>query len=249
MRTGLPLQSPWTPSLQLCASCVDNKESPARLALPRMVLSSPSSSSTPQSVSRYPGGVPRRRSSDHTPSLHDFDGLLAAAQRGEDAAWNVLIGSVAGQLLGYARSKGAPDPEDAVGEVFLRITKKIADFDGDEADFRAWTFTIMHRLVIDDYRKRSVRPQASDDDSEIDRAVSADDPEAAVLARFSTGEASALIDELPIDQAEVIRLSVLGQLSTAQIATMLGKKQGGVRALRFRALKRLTRTLEEVAPS
>ncbi len=239
MATGLAFDADLgISSLQHVKRCVEEKASPV---LTSHMATSPSSfSSSPP---------PRRRSSDHTPSLAGFDGLLAAAKRGEDAAWNVLIGSVAGQLLGYARSKGAVDPEDLVGDLFLRIAKKITDFEGDEADFRAWTFTIMHRLIIDDHRKRSSRPMLADSEIAIDLAIGHDNTEATVLARFATDEASALIDELPSDQADVMRLSILGQLTTVQIADVLGKRPGGVRALRFRALKRLNRRLEEVTQS
>ncbi len=41
-----------------------------------------------------------------------FDRVLARARDGDELAWTVLYDDLSGQLLGYLRGRGAPEPED-----------------------------------------------------------------------------------------------------------------------------------------
>ena len=49
----------------------------------------------------------------------DFPSQLAAARRGENAAWRSLYRAHAPSILGYLRAQRAPSPEDILGEVWL----------------------------------------------------------------------------------------------------------------------------------
>jgi DNA-directed RNA polymerase specialized sigma24 family protein len=51
-----------------------------------------------------------------------------------------------------------PEPDDVVGETFVKVVRYIDGFEGDEAAFRTWVFTIGRNLVVDDLRKRTRRP-------------------------------------------------------------------------------------------
>src|SRR3954447_16962687 len=85
-------------------------------------------------------------------------GGRAAARAGGDGGWRELYGAVAPQLTRYLRARGVPEPDDVVGETFVKVVRYIDGFDGDEAAFRTWVFTIGRNLVVDDLRKRSRRP-------------------------------------------------------------------------------------------
>src|SRR5204862_3031394 len=67
-----------------------------------------------------------------------FEQVLAAARAGGDWAWRELYFSVAPSVLGYLRGRGAPDPEDLLGEVFLHVVRGLGSFQGGENAFRGW---------------------------------------------------------------------------------------------------------------
>ena len=176
-----------------------------------------------------------------TPSIATrFAELLVAAQSGDESAWATLYDDVAGRLLGYLRANRAPDPDDLVGEVFLHIAKAIGRFSGDHASFRSWVFTIAHRRLIDDRRKRSRRPRLTslrgshteslpDDVDVADRAL--DDSDLSPVAAW--------LGLLSEDQRGVLLLRELGGLSVAQTAALVGKSEGATRVIHHRAIRRL----------
>lgn len=59
-----------------------------------------------------------------------FDRVLTAAREGDELAWTALYDSLAPQLLGYLRGRGAPEPEDQLGETFLQIARDLPSFTG-----------------------------------------------------------------------------------------------------------------------
>src|SRR3712207_8016605 len=84
-----------------------------------------------------------------------FDSVLAAARAGADWAWERIYADLAGSVIGYLRVHGAAEPEDLAGEVFLQVVRDLPRFSGDQRDFRAWVFTIVHRRLLDERRRRS----------------------------------------------------------------------------------------------
>jgi DNA-directed RNA polymerase specialized sigma24 family protein len=60
----------------------------------------------------------------------DVGQVIARARAGDEAAWTWLYDWLAPVLLGYLRSRGTPQPEDALSEVFLQVVRDIDTFDG-----------------------------------------------------------------------------------------------------------------------
>src|SRR5438445_952311 len=73
-----------------------------------------------------------------------FDEILEAARRGSDPAWDALYRDLAPLVHGYLRSRGAREPEDVTGEVFLQVARDLRGFSGDEASFRSWVLAVAH---------------------------------------------------------------------------------------------------------
>jgi RNA polymerase sigma factor (sigma-70 family) len=97
-----------------------------------------------------------------------FEQVLGDARSGSEAAFAALYRSLAPAVLGFARGRGAPDPEDVVAETMTSVARNLGRFRGDEAAFRSWAFTIAYRRVVDDRRKAarrvSVRPLSDTED-------------------------------------------------------------------------------------
>src|SRR3954452_2890598 len=103
-----------------------------------------------------------------------FDDVLAAAQAGAAWAFEVLYRDLAPSVTGYLRLHGAQEPDDLASETFIGVFTGLAGFRGDEDGLRAWVSTIAHRRLLDDWRRRSRRPQLADDASEAGDPVVGD---------------------------------------------------------------------------
>jgi DNA-directed RNA polymerase specialized sigma24 family protein len=90
--------------------------------------------------------------------VESFNSVLTAARAGADWAWERIYADLAPVVTGYLRGHGAAEPEDLAGETFLHVVRDLPRFEGDERAFRSWVFTIAHRRLIDDRRRRGRRP-------------------------------------------------------------------------------------------
>lgn len=172
-----------------------------------------------------------------------WDSLLEAARAGADWAWSDLYRTYAPKVRGYAFAQGVADPEDLVGEVFLQAVRNLNRFTGDEAAFRSWLFTIVHRRVLDSRRRSRRRPE------EMNGHV----PESATLPAAEDVALQGLSDPrlldglavLTTEQRRVLALRVIGDLSLDDVARILHKRTGAIKALQHRALQRLRKILDE----
>lgn len=194
------------------------------------------------SVSRARRHAPSSVAEGHTPNS-SFEALLAAARRGDDPAWARLYGQLAGPLLGYLRGQGANDPEDLVGEVFLDVVRGLPRFDGDEAGFRAWVFTIAHRRLTDQRRTRGRRRTDPVDTADLEAAMPAVSLEPDVIGRLTTEAVVTLLRTLTDDQREVLLLRLVGGLTTVEVAHLTGRDPEAVKGLAKRGLAQLRRRL------
>jgi RNA polymerase sigma factor (sigma-70 family) len=96
--------------------------------------------------------------------------VLGACRAGAEWAWRQVYEDVA-PLLRYHRARGTPDPEDLVGDTFVRVVRGLAGFEGNEEQFRAWVFTISRRRAIDLARTRARRPEKPDPGDGLTDAV------------------------------------------------------------------------------
>ncbi len=174
----------------------------------------------------------------------DFEAILAAAKHGDERAFAVLYRDLQPPLLRYLRVIAPEACEDLAAETWLEVARGLDRFEGGEAGFRSWVFTVArHRMV--DLRRREARqpvvpvpPEAFPDRSDTGDAADA------ALTAISTRAALALIGSLPPDQAEVVALRIVGGLDVAQVAAIVAKRPGTVRVLSHRGLRRLAELLE-----
>jgi RNA polymerase sigma-70 factor (ECF subfamily) len=173
-----------------------------------------------------------------------FDEVLAAARGGAEWAVTVLYRDLHPPLLAYLRALEPADAEDLASDVWIGIGRNLSAFEGDEAAFRGWAFTIARRRVVD-LRRRRGRRQTDPAPTETFAGIAgSDDPEAAALGALGADEVRrGIVELLPPDQADVVLLRVVGGLDVRQIADALGKRPGTVRVLQHRALRRLAKVL------
>ena len=165
-----------------------------------------------------------------------FASVLTAARAGADWAWGRIYADLSGSVIGYLRVHGAADPEDVAGEVFLQVVRDLPRFSGDERDFRAWVFTIVHRRLLDERRRRARKPTVPLPDAHDPRGGDVGEDAHARLDRTRVLE---LLADLPEDQRAVLLLRILGDLTIEEIARVVDKRPGAVKALQRRGLRRV----------
>jgi len=171
-----------------------------------------------------------------------FQGALAAARLGEEWAVALLWRDLHPRILRYLRvAVGDSDAEDLTSDVWLEVARGLGRFEGDKSAFRAWVFTIARRRVIDVGRRVQRRRTDPMSPQRIDRGL--DDSPDELEARLALDAALRHVVRLPRDQAEVVALRVLAELSAEQVAEILGKRAGAVRVLQHRGLRRLANEL------
>ena len=173
-----------------------------------------------------------------------FDDVLAAAQAGAAWAFEVLYRDLSPAVTGYLRLHGALDPDDLASETFLAVFRGLAGFSGDEDALRSWVLTIAHRRLVDDWRRRSRRPQLADDADDLLPETPGGDVEDDVLTRLGTETVHRMCAGLPADQRSVLLLRVLADLTVEQVAAVMDRSVGSVKALQRRGLRRLRAELE-----
>jgi RNA polymerase sigma factor (sigma-70 family) len=178
------------------------------------------------------------------PLGESFEVTLAAARTGAEWAWTAIYNDLAPSVLGYLRTRGAPDPEDLTGEVFLETVRDLHAFDGSERGFRAWVFTIAHHRLLDERRARARRPFEVMSEEVIDAPDASSDAEDRILSSVEAERAYRLIARLSPDQQDVLLLRTLGQMTIEEVARALGKRPGAVKQLQRRAIAALKRELE-----
>jgi len=164
-----------------------------------------------------------------------FPGVLLAAQSGASWACTNLWIDHAPAVMGFLRARGSHEPEDLTSEVFLAVFDSLDRFSGNQAEFRTFVFTIAYRRLVDELRRRSARGihVEWDDDADPRRSASA---EHEAIGNLADASARAVLDGLPPDQRDVMVLRIIGDLTVEQVAEIVGKRPGAVKALQRRAL-------------
>ncbi len=133
------------------------------------------------------------------------------------------------------------EAEDTVQDTFVRVLEHRQSLPA-VRDLRVWLVRITWNLALD--RRRRIRPEQADD-TFINSLVTTSLPADQVLSEAQRMAAVlSELERLPKGERQVLLLSALDELSTAEIAEVLRKSESAVRALLFRARTRLRERLE-----
>ncbi len=171
--------------------------------------------------------------------------LIARARAGEAAAFGALYDRYVEAVYRYVfyRVRETAEAEDVTSEVFMKALRAMPRYETRQP-FLAWLYRIARNAVID--RARRKRTQVSFEDAlahpNADRIL---DPDATLFQQVDAETLRGAIRQLTPLQQEVIVLRYVEGLDTRAIARIVGKREGTVRGIEFRALG----ALRQLVPS
>jgi RNA polymerase sigma-70 factor (ECF subfamily) len=174
--------------------------------------------------------------------------LVARAQSGEAEAFGALYDRYLELVYRYIyyRVGGVALAEDLASETFLRALRRIDSFSWQGRDFAAWLVTIARNLIADHYKSGRYRLEITTEDIlEAAPHQAADGPENQVLDALTNETLLEAVRSLNPEQQECIVLRFLQGLSVSETALVMGKNDGAIKALQYRAVRALARLLPE----
>jgi RNA polymerase sigma-70 factor (ECF subfamily) len=179
--------------------------------------------------------------------VQDEESLVRQAQQRDEEAFAQLYEEHFDKIYRYVtlRIRDQTEAEDLTQQVFVKVLQSISSFRWKGIPFSAWLFRIAHNQVVDHLRKKKNRPATLLDDSLVS-SNSDSNPQQMVERSMDIEQLLSATQRLTDAQREVISLRFAGELSTAQVAKIMGKSQGAVKALQHSAILALRKILLEV---
>ncbi len=153
--------------------------------------------------------------------------LMAAASRGDEAAfaglYDIFAGLIHGIVLRVVRNPA--QSEEVTQEVFLEIWRLAPRFDASKGSVKSWMAAIAHRRAVD--RVRSEQSARDREDREFALAVEADDPMIEVLEnRLASERVRRALESLTETQRAAIELAYFGGHTYREVAVLLEIAEG-----------------------
>lgn len=167
--------------------------------------------------------------------------LVEKAKKGNREAFGELYLKYLDAIYRYVFfrvNQDAQTAEDLSEVVFFKAWQKIGDYIDQGVSFRSWLYKIAHNTVIDHYRtekkttgfKEELINTNDNILEEFERKI-----ETAVLMKA--------VNKLSDQQKQIITMKFIEGLSNKELSEVLNKKEESIRALQFRALKKLKEVL------
>lgn len=172
-----------------------------------------------------------------------LDELAARVAAGDRQAFDELYSRMVDDVYAYVRGQCRNDAEaeDIIANVFLKAWRSIRSYRAGSGQFRRWFYAIARNEVKRSWaqRKREPLPLVDDVPHPVSGSSGVDIPTRDLLHR-------ALLVLTP-EQRDVVVLRFYGGKSHHEIAAILGKREGAVRALLLRALRTMRKAMDDAS--
>jgi RNA polymerase sigma-70 factor (ECF subfamily) len=171
-----------------------------------------------------------------------LDRLVQEAQRGDPSAFGQIFDEFHGPIYRFIASRvGRPsDAEDLTQLVFVKALEALPRYQARGVPFGGWLFRLARNAVVDFTRTRH---EHADLDAIVDRGDAGPGPEDVAVSHQELDAISAALALLTDDQREAIELRFFAGLSAREAADVMGRQEGTIRGLQFRAIAALRRQL------
>jgi len=170
------------------------------------------------------------------------ESLVQRAKQGDREAFAQLYEEYFDRIYRYIAFKTGDrvEAEDMTQQVFLNALDAISSFKWKGISFSAWLYRIAHNLVVDYLRKKPKRAATL-----VSESPAGSDGNPQLMAEHSLDIERLLsaCQRLTEPQRQVISLRFAGELPIAEVARIMGKSQGAVKALQHSAIVALRKAL------
>ena len=169
--------------------------------------------------------------------------LVRAAQRGDPEAFGRIFDHYYTPLHRYVASRvnRPSDAEDLTQLVFVKALEALPRYQARGIPFGGWLFRLARNAVIDHVRTRHEHAGL---EVVAERPTDTDEPAERAELHSELDRLSRALETLTAEQREAIALRFFGGLSAREAAVVMGKQEGTIRGLQFRAIAALRRALE-----
>jgi len=174
--------------------------------------------------------------------VQDEESLARRIQKRDQEAFGQLYESYFDKIYRYIvfRIGSRAEAEDMTQQVFLKALESGSSFKWRGIPVSAWLFRIAHNQVVDYMRKKTKYSTVS---LEPSLAGSGDNPQQAAEQKMETEQLLLALNELTQAQREVISLRFTSELPVAEVARVMDKSLGAVKALQHSAILNLRKKL------
>lgn len=175
------------------------------------------------------------------PTVQSEERLVEAARAFEEEAWADIYRRHAQQVYAYIyfRIGDKHTAEDLAADVFVRAISGIKGYVWRGTPLLAWLYRIAHNVTVD-YRKASARRMRH---QAPDAAADAPDRRDELGELDERSDMMRAIGELTAEQQQVIILRFYQGMSSADVAIVMDKPEGAVKAMQLRAVRSLRRII------
>jgi RNA polymerase sigma-70 factor, ECF subfamily len=176
--------------------------------------------------------------------VQDEQGLVRKAQEGNQQAFSELYENYFDKIFRYIALKigDRTEAEDMTQQVFLKTLKSLPSFKWQDVPFSAWLYRIAHNEIVDHLR-RSSRRQITELTEDITPDDPSQNPQHTVEVRYDFEQLISAAHHLTTAQREVIALRFSSDLPIAEVARIMGRSEGAVKALQHSAVASLRKLM------
>ena len=168
--------------------------------------------------------------------------LVAQAKAGDAWAFGLIFDHFHLPIYRYIASRvhRPADAEDLTQLVFVKALEALPRYEARGIPFGGWLFRLARNTVIDHVRTRH---EHADLDAAVGQPVRDAGPDEMTVARQELDEVAVALASLTDEQRDAIALRFFAGLSAREAAEVMGKQEGTIRGLQFRAIAALRRQL------
>ena len=168
--------------------------------------------------------------------------LVTDAQRGDAWAFGMIFDHYHESIYRFIASRvnRPSDAEDLTQHVFVKALEALPRYESRGIPFGGWLFRLARNAVIDHVRTRHDHAEL---DSITEWTHGDAGPDEIAVVRQELDAVGAALAALTDEQREAITLRFFAGLSARETAAAMGKQEGTVRGLQFRAIAALRRQL------
>ncbi len=176
--------------------------------------------------------------------MQDEQSLVRRAQGRDPEAFAELYEIYFDKIYRYIALKigDRTEAEDMTQQVFLKAMKSIPAYKSTKVPFSAWLYRIAHNQTVDHFRK-SGRQKSCELTEEITPSDPSENPERETELKMDIENLVTAAKKLTKSQREVISLRFSSDLPIAEVARIMGKSEGAVKALQHSAVASLKKIM------